>query len=367
MAHYDLIVIGSGTAAQVAIGQVRAAGWSVAVIDHRPFGGTCALRGCDPKKMLVSGEEAIDAAARMAGHGVGGDLAIDWPSLMAFKRSFTDPVPAKQERRYAKLGVDAFHGLARFASPDAVAVDGRTLQAQHILIATGAGPIPLGIPGEELVSTSDAFLELETLPRRIVLIGGGYVAAEFSHLAARAGAEVTILQRASRLLPHFDPDLVGWLTPRFTALGIRIETGTAVTRVERNGDGLQVRASRQERRTWRSPAISSFMLPGVVPISAASTCPPGRSRCKTDDCSSMRICAAFPTRGSMPPVTPPASGRPDPGVEPRREDRRREPPARSIARARLSRCSERRLHRAADRRRRAFGRGGAPQRPQVPG
>src|SRR3546814_1102059 len=75
MAHYDLIVIGSGTAAQVAIGQVRAAGWSVAVIDHRPFGGTCALRGCDPKKMLVSGEEAIDAAARMAGHGVGGDLA----------------------------------------------------------------------------------------------------------------------------------------------------------------------------------------------------------------------------------------------------------------------------------------------------
>src|SRR3546814_6982904 len=80
----------------------------------------------------------------MAGHGVGGDLAIDWPSLMAFKRSFTDPVPAKQERRYAKLGVDAFHGLARFASPDAVAVDGRTLQAQHILIATGAGPIPLG-------------------------------------------------------------------------------------------------------------------------------------------------------------------------------------------------------------------------------
>src|SRR3546814_11057744 len=80
--------------------------------------------------MLVSGEEAIDAAARMAGHGVGGDLAIDWPSLMAFKRSFTDPVPAKQERRYAKLGVDAFHGLARFASPAAVAVDGRTLQAR---------------------------------------------------------------------------------------------------------------------------------------------------------------------------------------------------------------------------------------------
>ncbi|MCV5626032.1 hypothetical protein OFN31_30850, partial [Escherichia coli] len=89
-----LIVIGSGTAAQVAVGRVRAAGWSVAVIDHRPFGGTCALRGCDPKRMLVSGEEAIDAARRMARHGVDGTLAIDWPDLMAFKRTFTDPIPA---------------------------------------------------------------------------------------------------------------------------------------------------------------------------------------------------------------------------------------------------------------------------------
>src|SRR3546814_17181632 len=98
---------------------------------------------------------------------------------MAFKRSFTDPVPAKQERRYAKLGVDAFHGLARFASPDAVAVDGPTLQAQHILIATGAGPIPLGIPGEAPVSPSAAFLELATLPRRIVRIAAGLGAPGF--------------------------------------------------------------------------------------------------------------------------------------------------------------------------------------------
>ena len=176
MASYDLIVIGSGTAAQVAVGRVRAAGWSVAVIDHRPFGGTCALRGCDPKRMLVSGEEAIDAARRMARHGVDGTLAIDWPDLMAFKRTFTDPIPAKQAHRYAELGVDALHGVARFAGPDTIVVEGRTLRARHILIASGARPVPLGIPGEDLVSTSDAFLELQALPRRIVLIGGGYVA-----------------------------------------------------------------------------------------------------------------------------------------------------------------------------------------------
>jgi glutathione reductase (NADPH) len=102
MDSYDLIVIGTGTAAQVTSGRVRAAGWSVAVIDHLPFGGTCALRGCDPKKMLISGAEAIDMARRMRGRGVTGDLAISWPDLMAFKRSFTDPVPQKQEHRLAE-------------------------------------------------------------------------------------------------------------------------------------------------------------------------------------------------------------------------------------------------------------------------
>src|SRR5258708_24849868 len=108
---YDLLVIGSGTAAQVAGRRVRSAGWSVAVIDHRPFGGPCALRGCDPKQMLGSGDEAIDAVRRMQGHGVEGEVRIAWPELMAFKRSVTDPVPSKQEKNYARQGSDAFHGV----------------------------------------------------------------------------------------------------------------------------------------------------------------------------------------------------------------------------------------------------------------
>src|SRR5260370_34173424 len=90
--RYDLVVIGHGTAAQVASSRVRAAGWSVAVIDHLPFGGTCALRGCDPKKMLISGAEAVDLARRMRGRGIAGDLTINWRDLIAFKRTFTDPI-----------------------------------------------------------------------------------------------------------------------------------------------------------------------------------------------------------------------------------------------------------------------------------
>src|SRR5207249_5283927 len=126
--------------------RVRAAGWSVAVIDFRPFGGTCALRGCDPKKMLVSGAEAIDFAYRMRGHGVAGELNIDWPDLIAFKRSFTDSVPAKHERMYAAKRIETFHGHARFTGRKPMQPETKVLEGRHFLIAGGAGPEKAGFP-----------------------------------------------------------------------------------------------------------------------------------------------------------------------------------------------------------------------------
>jgi glutathione reductase (NADPH) len=312
---YDLVVLGSGTAAQVASTRVRKAGWRVAVIDHRPFGGTCALRGCDPKKMLVSGEEAIDAVRRMQGHGVEGEVRIAWPELMAFKRSFTDPVPSKQEKNYAGQGIDAFHGVARFTAPDAVTVDGRRLQARHILIATGARPVPLGMPGEEHVATSDEFLELQTLPPRIVLVGGGYIAAEFSHLAARAEAKVTVLQRGARMLPRFDHDVVGWLMESFAALGIDVRTGTTVTAVEKTADGFLVHTAADGQKqsvaadmvvhaAGRSPDIDMLDL-----ATAGVQVDHGRLKLNEflQSVSNARVYAAGDVAGSGPPLTPVSS------------------------------------------------------------
>src|SRR5215469_12623480 len=239
---YDLVVIGSGTAAQVASARTRSAGWKVAIIDHRPFGGTCALRGCDPKKMLISGAETIDAETRMLGHGVKGEVRIDWRDLMMFKRSFTDAVPHNREKDFAESGIDAFHGLAHFAGSDVVVIDGRQLRARYFLIAAGARPVPLNIPGQEHAITSEEFLELDRLPARIVLVGGGYIAAEFSHITARAGVHVTVLQRAERMLPAFDPDLVGWLMEKFGELGIDVRLRSEVKRIERRSDGFVVHA-----------------------------------------------------------------------------------------------------------------------------
>ena len=241
--QYDLVIVGTGTAARVAAMRIRKAGWHAAVIDFRPFGGTCALRGCDPKKMLVGGVSALDHARRMHGRGVEGEVGIDWPALMAFKRDFTDPVPDKHETSYAEAGVDTYHGEARFTGPTTLSVGGETLEGRHVLIAAGAEPVSLGIPGEEHLVTNEEFLSLEALPRRIVLVGGGYIAAEFSHITARAGADTTVLQRGERMLRQFDPDLVGWLMDAFRAQGIDVRTNTAVEAIEQTGTGFAVRAS----------------------------------------------------------------------------------------------------------------------------
>jgi glutathione reductase (NADPH) len=240
--QFDLIVVGSGTAAMTAAMRVRNAGRSVAIVDEKPFGGTCALRGCDPKKMLVAGEEAVYAQRRMYGHGVDGDLHIDWPGLIRFKRSFTDPVPEKHESRYHESGIATFHGTARFTGPSTLKVGDDELTGRNFLIASGAKPVTLGIPGEEHLVDNEDFLALESLPGRIVLVGGGYIAAEFSHIAARAGAEVTVVQRAPRMLTHFEPELVGWLMEAFERIGVQVAMETSVDAIERSGGGFTVHA-----------------------------------------------------------------------------------------------------------------------------
>lgn len=240
---YDLVVIGAGTAARVAAMRVRNAGQSVAVIDCRPYGGTCALRGCDPKKMLRHGAAVIDDARRMRRNGVVGEECIDWRDLMAFKRTFTDPVPGKQVQSYREAGVETYHGSTRFTGANTLIVEGKTLIGRHILIASGAEPVPLGLPGEEHVVDNEVFLALERLPQRILMIGGGYIAAEFSTIAANAGAEVIILQRGPRMLSGFDPDLVGWLMPRLQDVGVNVQLDSVVEAIEETGDGFLVRVS----------------------------------------------------------------------------------------------------------------------------
>ena len=245
---FDLIVIGSGSAAGGVASRCRQAGWTVAMIDKRPFGGTCALRGCDPKKVLVGAAAALDAARALTDNGIRPDgLAIDWPALMQFKTTFTEPVPAARRETLLRAGIDTFDGDARFVSPSQIAVGKTTLEATRaIVIATGARPAPLSIEGAGHVITSDDFLDLVSLPPSIAFIGGGYISLEFAHVAARAGVRVSILHRGVRPLEPFDSDLVDRLVVRTEELGIEVRLRTEVTQVEVSGSRRRVHV-RDER------------------------------------------------------------------------------------------------------------------------
>lgn len=271
---YDLIVIGTGTGASGVASRCRSAGWRVAIIDHLPFGGTCALRGCDPKKVLIGAAEAIDHARRMRGQGIAGsEPAIAWNELIRFKRTFTEPVPPMKEKYFAKNGIDAYHGRARFRGPRSVEVGSEVLEGRFIVIAVGAAPMRLAIPGEEHLITSTEFLELDQLPKRIALLGGGFIAAEFAHIAARAGAQVTVLEQMERMLTAFDPDLVGWLMEKFRALGIDVRLRTRATAVEKRDGDLSIHASSNGKdEVFRADVVvhAAGRVPDLEPLDLAA-------------------------------------------------------------------------------------------------
>ena len=158
---YDVVVIGTGSAAAVVASRCRAAGWTEAIIDARPFGGTCALRGCHPKKMLVSAGEALDAVQRMTGKGVRArEVGIDWAALMRFKRTDTEPAPAFFAHNFAQAGIEAFHGRARFVGPTAVAVGDAVLHGRQVVVATGATPATLPFPGADQLTLSLSLIHI---------------------------------------------------------------------------------------------------------------------------------------------------------------------------------------------------------------
>lgn len=255
---FNIIVIGTGVAASTVAWECHSAGWKTAVIDSRPFGGTCALRGCDPKKVLVGVAELIDWARRMQDKGVSRkvttEISLDWDQLMQFKRTFTEPVPKDREDSFNKAGIATFHGNARFTGPNTIRITNegnnsdQTITSENILIATGSKPAKLNIIGEENVVTSDQFLDLDKLPENITFIGGGYISFEFAHLAARAGSNVTILHRGKVPLAGFDLDLVNILLKRTNEVGINVKLETSVKKVDikDNGKGFAVHLSTSE-------------------------------------------------------------------------------------------------------------------------
>ncbi|WP_026821254.1 dihydrolipoyl dehydrogenase family protein [Arthrobacter castelli] len=242
---YDLLVIGAGMAGIAAATKCSSQGWRVAIVDELPYGGTCALRGCDPKKILRRAAEVMESARLMRGKGIdNGDLSINWGELMNHKHGFTDPVPQSMEEDLRAHGVHTLHGTATFTGPTSIDVSGDTYDVSKVLIATGATPRPLDFPGQEHLIDSTEFLNLDALPPRIVFVGGGFVSFEFAHIAARAGSSPVIVDRGARPLKAFDADLVELLIDRGSEAGVEVQPSTNITGVEQTNDGYRVHIDR---------------------------------------------------------------------------------------------------------------------------
>lgn len=232
MENYEVIVIGSGPAGNTAAYALKEQGKKVAIVESDLWGGTCPNRGCDPKKMLMSGVEAQKRIETMIGKGFEQTPKIVWEDLMTFKRSYTDSVPQNTKEGLDSAEITRYQGQASFIDAHKIIVDDQTLTADQFLIATGQRPAVLPIDGQELLQSSTDFLELEHLPKRIAFLGAGYIAFELAIIANAAGSNVHIIHHNDRPLKGFDQELVSDLVDHMKADGITFHFNVDTKAVE---------------------------------------------------------------------------------------------------------------------------------------
>jgi len=238
----DLFVVGGGS------GGVRAArvaaqhGARVAIAEASRWGGTCVVRGCIPKKLLVYASEVRAQLDDARGYGWTIDGARhDWPALIAAKDREVTRLSGRYLATLERHGVRAHPARARLADPHTIELDGGDrITAAYVLIATGARPRPLAVPGAELAISSDELLSLPARPARAAVLGGGYIGVELAHVLAGLGAEVVLAHRYHHVLPGFDDDLRAHVGAGLVAAGMEVRPAAHATRLARTGDGLRV-------------------------------------------------------------------------------------------------------------------------------
>ncbi len=262
--EFDVFIIGSGIAGQTVAKACAKAGKKVAIADKREFGGTCANRGCDPKKVFLGATEVVENTENLKQKGIVKSVSINWKKLQKFKKEFTSSVPKKTEKRLSDLGITLFHQSPKFIDEQTLSVEGKNLIAKTIVIATGYEPRKLSFSGHKYLQTSADFLMLKKLPKRITFLGAGYVGMEFAHIAARAGAEVTVIDSGERPLKPFDADLVEELTKYSKKLGIDFIFGAKTTSVKKLRKIFKLKYEKDgAKKSFKSRAI--FNTAGRIP------------------------------------------------------------------------------------------------------
>lgn len=271
MSHdFDLFVIGAGS------GGVRAArfaagfGVRVAVAESRYLGGTCVNVGCVPKKLLVYGAHFTEDFEQAAGFGWNlGEANFDWPTLIANKNREIQRLNGIYRNLLVNSGVSLLEGHARILGPHRVEVNGQAYSAGHILIATGGWPQLPDIPGKELAISSNEAFHLQQLPRRVLVVGGGYIAVEFASIFQGLGAQTSLLYRGEMFLRGFDGAVRRHLREELDKKGLDLQFNSDIERIERLADGSLLATLRDGRElatdcvfyaTGRRPMLDNLGL-----------------------------------------------------------------------------------------------------------
>lgn len=268
---FDLFVIGGGSGGVRSARLAAAGGAKVGIAEEFRYGGTCVIRGCVPKKLLVYASGFSEAFEDAEGFGwTVGESSFDWAKLIAAKDAEITRLEGLYAKNVAAAGAEVFHCRAEVAGAHEVRLVGedRTVTAKHILIATGGAPFVPDFPGSEHAITSNEVFDLPQMPKRIVVVGGGYIASEFACILNGLGAEVTQIYRKDLILRGFDEDLRQHVSDEMAAKGVNLLYGVDVASVTKNGDVFAVSLTNGETMdvdcvfyaTGRKPATTGLGL-----------------------------------------------------------------------------------------------------------
>lgn len=248
--HFDLIAIGGGSGGLAVAEKAAQLGRKVAVVETHQLGGTCVNAGCVPKKVMWYGAHLAEAVADAPGYGVRVRAeGLDWATLVAGRNRYVADINDYWDGYVERQGITRITGQARFVDTKTIAVGDQHYSADHIVIATGGRPIVPRMPGAELGITSDGFFALESQPKRVGIIGGGYIGVELAGVLAAFGSEITIVALEDRLLWQFDPMISEVLAENMKAHGgIETRLQFEVASLERDADGSLALVARDGER-----------------------------------------------------------------------------------------------------------------------
>jgi len=238
---FDLFTIGAGSGGVAGSRRAASYGARVGICEDSRWGGTCVIRGCVPKKLLVYGAHFADDLHDAAAYGwrLSGKT-FNWPSLIAAKNAEIDRLEGIYRKLLSDSGVKLITGRGRLVDPHTVEVAGKRYTAAHILIATGGHPVTPQIPGIEQVISSNEALDLKELPKRIAIVGSSYIAVEFAGIFSTLGAETHLVYRADEVLRGFDHDVRAAVGENFRHRGLKLHPRTEIARIEKAGKGFKL-------------------------------------------------------------------------------------------------------------------------------